>query len=139
MVCCIEFIQSLGFQIVLRVSHLQMFTFRTICQPRACITQYNIPWKWFIDNIYIHLYIHFFLSNKLELVNFISNKSVTAHGPAHLLINYIHERLWWLKCLCQIYHTYVFKTRQDNRLSLHQCLYTVSGSSERFVKSLHIR
>ena len=29
----------------------QMFPFRTICQPRACITQYNIPRKWFIYKI----------------------------------------------------------------------------------------
>ena len=49
MVCCIEFIQSLGFQIVLKVSYL--FTFRTISQPRGCITQYNIPRKWFIHKI----------------------------------------------------------------------------------------
>ena len=31
----------------------QMFTFRTISQPRACITQYNIPRKWFIHKIFI--------------------------------------------------------------------------------------
>ena len=55
---------NLGFQIALKVSHLpskslicprlhlgQMFTFRTISQPRACITQYNIPRKWFIHKI----------------------------------------------------------------------------------------
>ena len=29
----------------------QMFTFRTISQPRACITQYNIARKWFIHKI----------------------------------------------------------------------------------------
>ena len=28
-----------------------MFTFRTISQPRACITQYNIPRKWFIHKL----------------------------------------------------------------------------------------
>ena len=31
----------------------QMFTFRTaISHPRACITQYNIPRKWFIHKIF---------------------------------------------------------------------------------------
>ena len=30
----------------------QMFTFRTISQPRACITQYNVPRKWFIHKIF---------------------------------------------------------------------------------------
>ena len=29
----------------------QMFTFRTISQPRACITQYNISRKWFIHKV----------------------------------------------------------------------------------------
>ena len=35
----------------------QMFTFRTISQPRACITQYNIPRKWFIHKILPYIYI----------------------------------------------------------------------------------
>ena len=42
----------------------QMFTFRTISQPRACITQHNIPRKWFIHKIlpYIYIILYYIIS-----------------------------------------------------------------------------
>ena len=37
----------------------QMFTFRTIPQPRACITQYNIPRKWFIHKMLYYTILYY--------------------------------------------------------------------------------
>ena len=40
----------------------QMFTFRTISQPRACITRYNVPRKWFIHKIVYMPYTQGYMS-----------------------------------------------------------------------------
>ena len=61
----------------------QMFTFRTISQPRACITQYNIPRKMFIHKISYHISYHI-ISYHIISYHIISYHFISYHPYNHM-------------------------------------------------------